>query len=345
MPGLIDAHVHFRDPGLTHKEDFKSGSEAAARGGVTTFIDMPNVSPAMVTRKLLEERRELAKKSIVDYGFHFGASPEDIDEISKAKNVASTKVFFNISTGKLMITDDKALESIFQASKIITVHAEDEQVERAINIAKKTNKPVFLCHVSQKSELDMIKKSGYKKFFVEVTPHHLFLTEADKSYLNIMKPPLRTKADQDALWQAIQNGEVDTIGTDHAPHLESEKKEKETYGVPGIETMLPLLLNAHNEGKISLNQIQKLTSENPARIFKIQHKGFLKPGFDADLTIIDLNLKQKVKKEHLKTKCKWSPFEGKVLKGWPITTIVRGRIVYNQDKVLDNKGREVEFKC
>lgn len=343
---MIDAHVHFREPGLTQKEDFYTGSLASAKGGVTTFIDMPNTLPQTTNLKLLEEKKVLAKKSIVDYGFHFGASCEEIDEIKKAnkKNIASTKVFFNITTGKLLIKDEACLKKIFESSKIITVHAEDEEVKKAITFAKQAQKKVYLCHISQAKELEIIKKENYKQAYVEVTPHHLFMTDKDKSYLNIMKPELRTKKDVDALWKAINDGIINTIGSDHAPHLINEKKEKETYGVPGVETTLPLLLDASNNNKISLFKIQQLTSLNPAKIFGIKNKGEIKKGYDADLVIIDMNQFTEIKKEELRTKCKWNPFEGKKLKGKILTTIVRGKIVYNNEKIFSNIGKEVEFE-
>lgn len=343
LPGLIDPHVHFRDPGMTQKEDFYTGSKAAAAGGVTTFLDMPNTVPPTTTKKLLNEKRELAKRSVVDFGFHFGAAIDNLLEIKYADNIASTKVFLNVSTGKLMIDDDGMLDKIFSNSKIITVHAEDEQVKRSINFAKRNNSRLYLCHISQKSELDMIKQSLYERLYVEVTPHHLFLTEKDKSYLNMMKPQLRSKDDQEALWKAISDGIVDTIGTDHAPHLMDEKKGNETYGVPGIETMLPLLLDAANKGRISLAKVQELCCENPARIFGIKNKGRIKQGYDADLVVVDMNKEKKVRNENLYTKCGWSPFDGKTLKGWPVMTIVRGNIVFGNGKILDNQGMEVEF--
>lgn len=346
LPGLIDPHVHFREPGLTHKEDFLTGSRACAKGGITTFLDMPNTVPPTTTVKLLDEKRILAKKSIVNFGFHFGASEQDINEIKKAKNVASTKVFLNISTGKLMITNDNSLEKIFLDSKLITVHAEDEEVTRAISLTKKTKKQIYLCHISLAKEIEMIKKAkqnNQKNIFVEVSPHHLFLTDQDKSYLNIMKPPLRTKHDVEILWKSIDEGLVDTIGSDHAPHLISEKKEKETYGVPGVETLLPLLIDAYNNKKISLYKIQKLTSENPAKIFKIKNKGKIEKGYDADLVIIDINLEKTIDKNDIISKCNWNPFYGKKLKGFPITTIVSGKIVYDGKNIFNNCGKEVEF--
>lgn len=346
LPGLIDPHVHFREPGLTHKEDFLSGSIAAASGGITTVLDMPNTIPPTTTVKLLEEKRKLAKKSVVNYGFHFGAAKDNLEEIKKAKNIASVKIFMDISTGSLKIDDDDTLRQIFLTSKMLTVHAEGKNVEKAINLIKNTKNSLYLCHLSSKNEIDYLKKHKIRnKIYVEVTPHHLFLTEQDifkKGKLTTMKPMIKTKLDQNALFYAINKGIIDTIGTDHAPHLKKEK-QLGSFGVPGVETMLPLLLDAVSKKRITLSKIQKLCCENPAKIFKIKNKGFIKEGYDADLTIVDLSLKKKVGQDPFLSKCKWSPFEGKTLKGWPITTIVNGNIIFDHGNVFDIKSKEVDY--
>lgn len=349
MPGLIDSHVHFRDPGMTHKEDLYTGSCAAVAGGVTTFIDMPNNKPQIVTNEELGRKKKIAKeKSIANYGFHFGTSPQtDPEEVKKAadNNIASTKIFLNASTGNMYIEDYGLLDSIFSRSKIVSVHAEGrKKVRLAIQLAKKHKIPVYICHLSQKSELEEIKELRYNKSFIEVSPHHLFLTEKDASQFNIMKPELRTKEDQESLWQAIEEGIVDTIGTDHAPHLRSEKENGTIYGVTGIESMLPLLLDAYNKKRISLEKIQELCCFNPAKIFKIKNKGQIKKGFDADLTVIDLDKEKVVRNEELFTKAAWTPYNGMKLKGWPIMTIVNGNIVFKEGKITkDIKGKEAVF--
>jgi dihydroorotase len=346
MPGMIDAHVHFREPGLTHKEDFLTGSRAAAKGGVTTIIDMPNTIPPTNTLGRLEEKRELAKKSVVNYGFNFAASVNNIDLLKKVKNVASVKVFFDISTGELMIDNDHTLKKIFQNSKIISVHAEGDNVLKAIELIKNTKNRLYLCHIALENELSIIKKNNIKnKVFVEVTPHHLFLTkEDDKDGFTKMKPSLKTKQDQEALWQALQKNKIHTIGSDHAPHTKEEKENgNPPFGVPGVETTLPLMLDAVNKERLTLSQVQRLCCENPAKIFRIQNKGLIKEGFDADLTIIDMNLENEVKNEEMFTKCKWSPFNGFKLKGWPIMTIVNGNIIYDNGNINDIKGKEIEY--
>lgn len=341
LPGIIDPHVHFREPGLTHKEDFFSGSKAAAAGGVTTVLDMPNTEPPTVTAELLEQKRELAKKSIVNYGFHFGATAENFYEIKKSKNIASVKIFMNITTGELLMEDTSVLQKAFESYKLITCHAEGENVSKALEFISNTKNKLYLCHISAADELKMIKSKFKHKALVEVCPHHLFLTKEDeKNNFFKMKPCLKKKEDQQALWDAIKKNKVNTIGSDHAPHTKEEKQE-EVYGVPGVETLLPLLLDAVNKNRIKLQKVIELCCNNPAKIFKIKNKGFFQEGFDADLTIVDMNLEKEVKNENLFTKCKWSPFEGWKLKGWPVMTIVNGNIVFDNGNINDVKAKEI----
>jgi len=349
LPGIIDCHVHMREPGLTHKEDFFTGSKAAACGGITTFLDMPNSNPPTTTIQALDEKRKLAAKSIVNYGFHFGSTPDNLSEITEAKNIASVKVYMDATTGNLLVDKDESLTSIFRNAKRISVHAEGASVEKAINIFKSLDnkkKRLYLCHISTEEELKIIKKHKKANIFTEVTPHHLFLTnEDDKDGFTKMKPSLKTRQEQDALWSAVNKGLVDTIATDHAPHTVEEKKgENPPYGVPGIETILPLLLNAVNEEKLTLQRVVELTSQNPARIFNLKDKGHIKEGYDADFVIVDMNKEKEVKNEELKTKCKWSPFNGRKLKGWPVMTMISGRLIYDNGILNDTiKGRGVVY--
>lgn len=348
LPGIIDPHVHFREPGLTHKEDLFTGSVAAAAGGITTILDMPNTKPPTTTAELLKEKKSLGEKSIVDCGFHFGAAVDNLAEIPKVrKKTASTKLFMNVSTGKMMIEDRHLIEEIFEASRIVAVHAEKEKVAEAVAYAKKTKTPLYLCHISLKDEIDFIRRAKDKNIFVEVTPHHLFLTEKDfkkqKGFAD-MKPNLKKQEDQDALWGAIDDGIVDTIGTDHAPHTKEEKRKRDyPSGVPGCETALALMLDAVNKGRISLTQVVRLMSSNPAKIFKIKNKGIIKEGYDADLVIVDMNKRKKVVGSKLYAKCKWSPFEGKILKGWPVITIRGGNVIFDDTGFYDIKAKGVVF--
>ena len=348
IPGLIDSHVHFREPGLTQKEDFLTGSMAAAAGGITTILDMPNTLPPTTNLQRFDEKRRLAKKSIVNYGFHFGSTNDNIAEIEKVKGIAAVKVYMESTTGDLMVDNEHALKNIFSSSKTVAVHAENENIIKALELIQHGNNHLHFCHISSKEELHYAKKEKIKnKVSVEVTPHHLFLTASSLNELQSfaeMKPHLKTKEDQKALWEGIHNGKVDSIATDHAPHTKEEKLDPNyPYGVPGCETMLPLLLNAVNEKKLTLKKLVQLCCENPAKIFKIKNKGFIKEGFDVDLTIIDLNLEKEVKNNDLFTKCKWSPFDGWKLKGWPVATIVNGNIVFNNGKINNVVAKEVSY--
>ncbi|MBI1934867.1 dihydroorotase family protein [Candidatus Woesearchaeota archaeon] len=350
LPGLIDCHVHFREPGLTHKEDFLTGSMAAAKGGITTILDMPNTTPPTTTIGALEEKRKIAAKSVVNYGLVFGAANDNLAEIKKAKNIAAVKLYMDYTTGDLKVDDFEYIADVFKASKLTVIHAEGENVKNAVEAfsKSKTKNRIHFAHISSEKELDYAKNSKVRKqVTAEVAPHHLFMNENDLQRLGAfaeMKPRLKTENDQKALWEGIKNGSVDTIGSDHAPHLIEEKEQGNyPFGVPGVETMLPLLLDAFNNNKITLREIMKLCCENPAKIFKIKNKGFLKEGFDADLAIVDLDKRQAVRNDDLLTKCKWSPYEGKILKGWPVTTIVNGNVVYDNGGVVDVKAREVQY--
>lgn len=354
LSGIIDPHAHMRDPGLTHKEDFSSGSKTAARGGVTTFLDMPNTIPNTITKESLEEKKNIMiSKSYVDYGFHFGGSKADNTEDIKQiiNKAASTKIFFNASTGNMLVEDDKILYKLFEASKIVTVHAEEKMVDKAINIAKQTNTPLYLCHLSLESEINSLKKAKDSGMIIygEATPHHLFLNTEDvnkndkNKMLLRMKPELREKSDNDALWNAILDGTIDTIGTDHAPHLLSEKLEKLTFGIPSIEHSLELMLKKVKDSTINIKLLTKIMSENTAKIFGIKNKGLLKEGFDADFVIADLNDESIIEDKDIITKASWSPYIGFKRGGKVITTIVRGNVVYNNGKFHEGFGKEVYY--
>jgi dihydroorotase len=375
LPGLIDCHVHLREPGLTEKEDFKTGTMAAAAGGVTTVLEMPNTDPAVTTIKILDTKREIAKeKAVVNYGFWFGATNDNLDEIKKIKGVAGIKVYMGSSTGNMLVDNKEKIKNIFNIGKTVIVHAENEAlmqknaekykkengsvihakirngeteytaVREAVSIAESCDnlKRLHLTHTSTKESLEIIKEAkGKINLSCDVTPHHLFLDyEELKKQGNFVKmnPALRGKEDVEALWEGINDGTVDCIGTDHAPHTIDEKEAdywEAPAGVPGLETMLPLLLDAVGKGRLTLKKLVELTSENPAKLFGIKNKGKIEVGYDADLVIVDMSKTKEVKNEELFTKCKWSPFNGWKIKGWPITTIVNGEV---------EKGNEVKFE-
>ena len=354
LPGIIDVHTHMRDPGLTHKEDFTSGSRACARGGVTTFIDMPNTIPVTVTEKaLMDKKAMMVGRSYVDYGFHFGGSKKDnSEEIKKVLDkVASTKIFLNMSTGDMLIENEKVVENIFRESKIISVHAEEGMVEKAIEFCKKYDKELYLCHLSKASEIELLKQAKAEgvKVFGEVTPHHLFLnvddvnaTERSKMLLR-MKPELKERSDNEALWKALADGTLDSIGTDHAPHLIEEKLAKLTYGVPSVENSLEMMLNGVKENRITFERLIEVMCKNPAKIFKIKNKGDIAVGYDGDLVIVDINDNSPIKDDKVITKANWTPFENCNRGGRVLTTILRGEIVYNKGNFNGIHGREVKY--
>lgn len=354
LPGIIDVHTHMRDPGLTHKEDFTSGSRACARGGVTAFIDMPNTIPVTVTEKALMDKKDMMiGRSYVDYGFHFGGSKKDnSEEIKKVLDkVASTKIFLNMSTGDMLIEDEKVVENIFRESKIISVHAEEGMVEKAIEFCKKYDKELYLCHLSKASEIELLKQAKAEgvKVFGEVTPHHLFLnvedvnaTERSKMLLR-MKPELKEKSDNEALWKALADGTLDSVGTDHAPHLIEEKLAKLTYGVPSVENSLEMMLNGVKENRITFERLIEVMCKNPAKIFKIKNKGDIAVGYDGDLVFIDINDNSPIKDDKVITKANWTPYENCNRGGRVLTTILRGEIVYNKGNFNGIHGREVKY--
>ena len=365
MPGIIDVHTHMREPGVTYKEDFETGSCACAKAGVTTFYDMPNTIPTTTTLGNLMEKKKLAsEKSIVNFGLHFGGSKnnniEEIKKVLKDREVNTVKIFMNVSTGEMLIEDDEILAKVFENSKLVLVHAENEMIDKAIELNKNYGSGLYVCHIPSAEEMKKVinakknSKMNTKEHpvYAEVTPHHLFLnteiresTERNKMLLR-MKPELREKSDNEFLWEAINRGEVDTIGTDHAPHLISEKLEKITFGMPGVETSLALMINAYNEGKISLEMIQKLMCENPAKIMKIEKRGKLQEGYFADIIVVDPKKEWTVGVDDtIESKCGWTPYENWKLKGKNTMTIVNGKIVYENRKINENvkSGKEVKF--
>ena len=364
MPGVIDVHTHMREPGITIKEDFGTGSRACARGGITTFYDMPNTVPTTTTAAALKDKKNKAyEKSIVNFGFHFGGSRNDnIEEIKKVvseKEGNTVKIFMNVTTGEMLIENDEILKKIFQNSNLVLVHAENEMIDKAIKLNKEYGKGLYICHIPSKIELikvinakkDNMLNNEQHPIYAEVTPHHLFLnekiregTERNRMLLR-MKPELRSEKDNEFLWKAINEGHIDTIGTDHAPHLIQEKLEKITFGMPGVETSLALMLDAAGKGKISLEKLQELMCENPARIMRMKRRGKLEEGYFADIIAVDLEKEWTVGVDDIiESKCGWTPYQDWKLKGKNILTVVNGEIVFENGKIKENikNGKEVE---
>lgn len=340
LPGLIDPHVHLRDPGLTYKEDFYTGSIAAISGGFTTIIDMPNNKVPIFTKKALDEKIKIAKKKITcNIGFYFGTNGENLSEFKKVKDkVLGLKVYMNETTGNFLINWE-TLEKIFKAwpndGGSILLHAEGKAVPFALNIIKKIKKKTHFCHVSLEKDLREILKAKKQGLPITcgVTPHHLFLTSKDVKKIKgfgIMKPPLALKRDQDFLWKHIKD--IDVIESDHAPHsIEEKKGKKPIFGVPGLESTLPLLLTEVNKGNISIKDIIRLCYTNPKKLLNLKTDSKTK-------IVIDLDYKWTLLNKDLKTKCKWTPFNKREVIGKIKEVYIKGKLVYKKDKVLAKKG-------
>ncbi len=342
LPGLIDPHVHLREPGATQKEDFETGTKAAIAGGFTLVLDMPNNPAPTVTPKALQEKKKLAAGRIyTDIGFYFGASKESIQYFSKVQDeVFGLKLYMNHTTGELLIEDNQILGQIFSSwtkEKPILVHAEAETLQKAISLAKKFGKRLHVCHVSLKQELDLIgsAKNDGLDITCEVTCHHLFLTEEDVERLGpfgTMKPPLESKKDQEALWEGIVDGTIDMIGSDHAPHTKDEKSgEKVPNGVPGLETTLPLLLTAVNDKRLTLDRLIELTSTNPRKVFGL-------PKQEETYVEVDMEESYEIDNEKLQTKCGWSPFAGMKVTGKVKKVVLRNQLVYDGQNLFGPYG-------
>lgn len=346
LPGLIDPHVHLRDPGATHKEDFYTGTRAAVAGGFTIVLDMPNNPQPTVTLERLKEKIQLAKeKAICDVGFHFGATESNFEEIRRAKP-DSLKLILGQTTGSLLVRDDSVILKHFEnfpKEKPIVVHAEDQEyiertkddgpeaarraVEKVTQLAKQTKRKIHIAHAGTKKEVEIAK--GWKLSTVETAPQYLFLSKKDFGILGnrrFVKPPLREELFRRELWEALEK--IDCIGSDHAPHT-LEEKENGAFGFPGLETSLGLFLTAYHEGLISLEWIVNRMAERPAEIFGLKGKGRIEKNYFADLTFVDLRKEWVVQGEELETKCKWSPFEGRKLRGKVVKVIFRGKEIYS----------------
>lgn len=339
LPGLIDIHVHFRTPGQEEKEDFYTGTKSALAGGFTTVLDMPNNKIPIISKKLLEQKINLAKKNIVcDVGFYFGSLGNNLDQFPQIKSrVFGLKLFLNPTTGNFLI-DEKNLTEIYTAWKShqpILLHCEGQTLPVAIRIIKQTNKKTHICHVSSAMELSQIiqgKQTGLP-ITCGVTPHHLFLTEEDYKKLGpfgLMKPYLKSQKDQAFLWRNLKF--IDVIESDHAPHTKMEKEgNNPPFGVPGLETTLPLLLTAVYAGKLSIDDIIRLCHKNPAKIFNITTDPKTKIEVDTDIQYT-------INNQLLQTKCSWSPFADRKVTGRVKTVYLHGEKVFDNGQILTKPG-------
>ena len=384
FPGLMDTQVHFREPGSVDAEDLHSGSRAAIVGGITSVFEMPNTNPPTTNFEEFKKKINLGKRMYCNHAFYFGATAENYEILEKLKNLegcCGIKLFAGSSTGNLLVDKEEDIEKVFKyASKVVAVHSEDEEIlklrkklilkgdvkthpvwrneevaisstRKIVKIAKRLNKKAHILHVTTKEEVDFLSQNKGNITF-EITPQHLTMYAPDcydrlGSYAQ-MNPPIRDKSHYDRLWYAIRNDYNDTIGSDHAPHLKVNKEKQypdSPSGMPGVQTILPVMLNHMNEGKIKLNQIVKFLCENPVKIFGIKNKGYIKKDFDADFTIVDLNKVIEIKNENIESKCGWSPFDGYKFKGTPIYTIIAGEIKMQDGKIIgEPTGKPLSFK-
>ncbi len=389
LPGVIDPQVHFREPGLEHKEDLFTASCACAKGGVTSFLEMPNTKPLTITQAALDDKlRRAAEKCLVNYGFFIGATAENLPDLRTANPVCGIKVFMGSMHGPLLVDDDAVLDRIFYRdlsdpnyeNRLIAVHAEDMKrlrerraqfadetdpaihsviqdnqaalmaTQRALALSKKYQRRLHILHLSTGEEAELLRQDKPAWVTAEVTPQHLLLnTDAYKTIgtLAQMNPPLRSPRDNEILWQALLDGVIDFIATDHAPHTLEEKAKGYPHtpsGMPGVETSLPLMLTQAMKGRCTVAQVANWMSTAVAKGYQIPNKGIIAPGYDADLVLVDLNTYRPVRREELQTKCGWSPFEGWELTGFPVVTIVGGQVVYDHGKLnTDVRGQALRF--
>ncbi len=372
LPGAIDPHVHFRDPGSPEKEDLESGSRAAAAGGITSFLDMPNTFPNATNRLSLEAKiASAAKKSVTHHGFFIGATKNNITDLQSVQGmdgVCGIKIFMGSSTGDLLVHEQKHLEEIFaNTGGIIATHAEDEErlqsripkfenrtdiaahaecrdiecaliaTKRASALANDHNHRLHIVHLTSGKEADWLSSNKGELITTEVCAQHLTFDQDDVEKLGVralMNPPIRYTQDRDKLWERLKDGTIDCIVTDHAPHTLKSKSvgfPKAPAGMPGVETSLPLMLTHAKDGKCSISDIVKWMCAGPAKVYGIKNKGSLIEGFDADLTLVDLEKYRIIQDSDTWTRVGWTPYAGMELTGWPIYTIVDGNIVHKRE--------------
>jgi dihydroorotase len=368
LPGAIDPQVHFREPGLEHKEDLHTASRACARGGITSFLEMPNTKPLTTTQATLDAKLQLAaSKCLVNYGFFIGATAENLPDLQTASPTPGIKIFMGSMHGALLVDQEAALEKIFATgTRLIAVHAEDQErirqrreqfagvtdpvihsqiqdnqaalnaTQLALKLSKRYQRRLHILHLSTAEEAELLRQDKPAWVTAEVTPQHLLLNSSAYATIGTlaqMNPPLRSPHDNEVLWQALLDGVIDFIATDHAPHTLAEKAQgypNTPSGMPGVETSLALMLTQAQQKRCTVAQVSNWMSTAVAKAYKIPNKGAIVLGYDADLILVDLDTYRPVLREELQTKCGWSPFAGWNLTGWTQVTIVGGQVVYDR---------------
>ncbi|PSB19165.1 dihydroorotase [Phormidesmis priestleyi ULC007] len=382
LPGVIDPQVHFREPGLEYKEDLFTASCACARGGVTSFLEMPNTRPLTTTQAALDDKlKRASEKCLVNYGFFIGATAENLPDLTEANPTPGIKIFMGSMQGDLLVDEETALDPIFaKGDRLIAVHAEDQArirdrraqfagqtdpavhsqiqdnqaalnaTQLALKLSKKYHRRLHILHLSTAEEAELLRHDKPAWVTAEVTPQHLLLnTSAYKTIGTMaqMNPPLRSPHDNEVLWQALLDGVIDFIATDHAPHTLEEKAKpypNTPSGMPGVETSLALMLTQAAQGRCTVAQVANWMSSAVAKAYRIPNKGAIAPGYDADLVLVDLDHYHPVLREEVLSKCGWSPFEGWSLTGWAQVTIVGGQVVYDRGKLqTDVRGQALRF--
>ena len=384
LPGVIDSQVHFREPGLEYKEDLETGARSAALGGVTCVFEMPNTNPSTITPDLLQDKlNRAAGRMDVDHAFYAGATHDNthlLGEMESMKGCCGVKVFMGASTGDLLVQDDEGVEAVLRAIKRrAAFHSEDEyrladrrdlarqgdwtshpevrdpeaaiqSTTRLLRLARKCAKRIHVLHITTAQEMDLLAEAK-DVASVEVTPQHLTLV-APQAYQKLkgraqMNPPIREQNHVDALWRALNAGIVDVMGSDHAPHTLEEKARPypaSPSGMPGVQTLVPVMLNHVANGKLTLQKFVELTSAGPQRVFGIVNKGRIVEGYDADFTIVDLKRTETITDDWSATKSGWTPFHGMEVTGWPVTTFVRGQAIMRDGEIqLKGQGKPVRF--
>ena len=381
LPGVIDSQVHFREPGLEHKEDLATGTAGALLGGVTTVFEMPNTKPSTLTEDDLNDKLRRAKgRAWCDHAFFMGAADENAEklgELEKLPGCCGVKVFMGSSTGSLLVSDDDTLLRVLKSgTRRVAIHAEDEPrllarkeiaekagkphahhdwrdvesallaTRRILSLARRAGRRIHVLHISTADEMPLLAENK-DIATVEVTPQHLTLAAPDcydrlGNYAQ-MNPPVREARHREGLWRAVAQGIVDVLGSDHAPHTKDEKSKpypQSPSGMPGVQTLLPIMLEHVHQGRLSLERLVDLTSTGAARIYGIAGKGRIVVGYDADFTLVDLNARRTITNKWIASKTGWTPFDGVEVTGWPIAAILRGRVAMRDDTLLGDAGGE-----